>query len=156
MKAQPNSSLKFLESITTAIISERKDIEKTLVSEKTSGSKNDIFAPYRNMEFIAKLYIVDSKSIGPNVTHTEVTNEVKIIKGKFKAFETVESSGNNWEDENPMNLIYINEDKKRRKINFSKVCKDSIIVFKNNDSVTFNDVLSDIPPRAPLKFGNAF
>ena len=154
MKSQPNSSLKFLKSIKTALILENENIKKKLVSEKTSGSK-DIFTPYRNMEFIAKLYIVDSKYIGTNITHTEVANEVNIIKGKFKAFEKI-NSDTNYGFENPMNLIYVNEEGKQRKIKFINACKDSIMVFKNNDSVTFNDVLSDIPPREPLKFGNAF
>ena len=153
MKSHPASSLKLLKSIKTSLISESENIEKKLVSEKTPDS--NIFAPYHNMQFIAKLYIVDSKYIGTNITHTEVANEVKIIKGKFKAFEKI-NSDTNYGFENPMNLIYVNEEGKQRKIKFINACKDSIMVFKNNDSVTFNDVLSDIPPREPLKFGNAF
>ena len=126
--------------------------EKKLVSEKTPGSKN-IFTPYTNMQFIAKLYIVDSKYNGTQVTHTDVNNEVKIIKGKFEAFEKRHAE---YGFDNPMNLIYIDENDDRQEIKFINACKDSIMVFKNNDSVTFNDVLSDIPPRKPLNFVNAF
>lgn len=107
----------------------------------------NVYATYKNMKFVAKLYMVDSKYIGNNATHNDIDNEVKVIKGTFVAFKKYGDDTCRYAFENPATLTYIDENDNRQTIKFINACKDSVMVFENNDSVTFNDVLNDIAPR---------